>query len=212
MCDTLTISIIKEEHNIGNILYSKGRYNLLTALQKTIDIINNYNRELLGAGLPEEMLTLRMLQEENRWGTKNRVRARVLEDSDKYLRSKYKTYFKREGIFNTSDHYGKIAISQKNIYENLDNADLHVRISIDELKVEFYRCITVYSHKEAKKKFGIDIQDLSGLKKDISRMLVTAPAAETTFNALSDFYDFVSKNQNGWKIEDDDYYFISPII
>lgn len=211
---TLIISIAKRGDIIGNVLLSWDGLNFLNSIRKTIDIIDNYNKNLINADLPDEIFALRMLQEENKSGTQNLVCALMLEDSDKYVRSLYGKYLEDEELFSISEESRTIAILEKDIMNNLEYSDIHVRIDLNNMLVEFFQGMLAYNSKDAKEKFGIDIKTLPVLKKELSKSIVneTANYNKVSFNALSDFYNFVEKNVEGWVIENLDSYLVKPII
>lgn len=217
----LVVSVVKSEYTsygvlykrtLGNISFSWNGLNFLNTIQKVMDIIYNYNKNLSGANLPNEVFAIRMLQEENRWGTENRVRARVLEDSDKYTRSAYKRYFEDEGLFTTNDDYGVIGIFEKDVNKNKEKPDIYAIIDLDTLKVNFHKGVDFFNYQDAKRDFGVDIHTVSSLKDDISVATVSTLENTVPFNTLSDFYDFVKDNPDGWKIMDNELYLIRPVV
>ena len=66
---TLEIKIIKNKKNIGNCLYYD--YSSIKALEEAKNIIDNYNSELVGKTISDDIFALRLFQKENLVGTKS---------------------------------------------------------------------------------------------------------------------------------------------
>ena len=190
----LIISIIKNRKratcSYGNYLSYK---NILRLIKR---LITNYNKHLARPDIPEELLFLRMFEEEDLYGRMNKTKPIIFDESHEYMKRHYKSY-NIEGNIGRSLSLGEIAILDEDILEqfrqNSEEAAV-IAINFDEGYIDMSddKLIGLYIMKEY-----MDINGISSID-DITLSYTDIDFFYLKFNELDEAFEFANANKKGW--------------
>lgn len=170
--------IIKDSNIIGNMLISYKAFS--DVVENVISIIKNYNMNLVNSSLSGNELAVRMFECENNTGDySDDIKPKLHTESKKYLENFHKS-FKITDEDYTSEKYGKIAITTKDLYKNLSKTKQIININLTTCKIRF---IDTFKMVEVIKAREYDTCEYN--------------FSDLSFNELEDLHDFISNNK-GW--------------
>lgn len=161
--------------------------------------MNNYNKNLVSADLSEELVGVRMFEEEDEDGTLGSNTASLMSRSYQYVKGEYPN-FKLLGLANTNIH-GRIALTDLDIYDNRDDADFRVIINFLTKSVDFDEMIASETLYSFMKKLPLASRPNT---PDFSFNKVS-------FNELEDAYNFI-KNNRQWVDEEEEYIYYAKAM
>lgn len=173
---TLEIKIIKNKKNIGNCLYYN--YSSIRALEEAKNIIDNYNSELVGKIISDDVFALRLFQKENLVGTKSSTVSRP------FIKGLTKKFL----IKNYGEEYGNGGVYENGIYFYIVKGDkIHKERKAEHtLTIDFDKSI-----------INANIFDIA--KSTSASKVIPFDYLELPFYLLEDLTDFVKEN-NEWSI------------
>lgn len=173
---TLEIKIVKNKKNIGNCLYYN--YSSIKALEEVEKILNNYNSELVGRIINDDIFALRLFQKENFIGTKTSVLSKP------FIKGLTKKYL----INNYGEAYSKGGVYENGIYFYIIKGDkIH-----KEKKVEYTLIIDLDKNTINANIFGV-------ARGSSTSKVIPFDCLELPFYLLEDLIDFVKEN-NEWSV------------
>lgn len=174
-------------------------YGGMEVLNKIISIMDNYNKNLASADLSEELIAVRMFEEENEEGTLGSSTASLMPRSYQCVKEEYPN-FRLLGLANTNIH-GKIALTDLDVYDNRDDADFRITINFHTKSVDLDEMIeseTLYSF----------------MKKVPLASKPNTPNfnfEKVSFNELEDVQSFI-KNNRQWVDEEEEYIYYTKAV
>lgn len=185
--DNIVYNIRKNGRIIGNMHKEQGYLSL--AIVDVIDILDNYNANLVNSKMNGSLLAVRMFEHENEKGNKSfSLKPAIYKDSRNSIADFHPT-FRLTSNDRTRMELGNIATIQNDILRNMDLAECGVEIDLDTCSVSFIDLCFRYGYKIWEDKFKKKKSDLNFTSYNLSNV---------AFNELSDLYDFVKENIYGW--------------
>lgn len=177
----------KEQNIIGSMIYDeKSRGILGSALIRVDYLIENYNRNLIGLDIPNEIFVLRFFEKNNYTGEFATVIPETMIDSFRYLKKNFPHHdFYRE---KQDPKLGKISILSKTY--DFKAGDVDIVINLDERKLEIKGGVKEISY--------IDYLDIKKhvTPKDIPRTEINLKNPH--FNQINELTSFVWHNSTGF--------------
>ena len=186
----LLVEIKKHDQVLANCLYYDiGCFSI--AVDLTIEIINNYNKNLINSNLDLILLAVRMLQRENVDKTIYVSKEPWIPiDTLNYLHKKYPDFlaFNIGEVMHTD--FGCLGVTEKDISANSDGINLEVVIDIDDRIIGFKNAWNeVLKVDWIKKHDPKDLNDFKICKYSLDKLY---------FNELDEVQEFICANYNGW--------------
>ena len=191
------IRICEYGNCLGNILIDYG-FGVEPLINKCINILYNYNKNLYNVNLPKEIFVVRLFQESNRKGTDAKTPAKILYDSERFIQKEFKGEYYLFSTF-TDRKYGRIAIIESDRKRNDEiGYTMSAIIDIGNKTIIFNGLGSVYSvdiyesifQKSAS--FLPNFGDIAAeYDEDESRFSLKS------LNVLDDFYWILVKNPKG---------------
>lgn len=202
--ENATIKISECGNFFGNMLL-ECTSGISTLFNKCIELLYNYNRSLYRASLPREIMAIRFFQETDKDGLNLKVPAKIMYDSKQYVELEFSKY--TEDLLHFTDgRYGRIGITPKDRMLNEDESSMSVTIDMKRKLICFKDIGNLYNLKEYKSLFGKDASDLLSFNDAISYDNDISYDGGyffvESFNMLDEFYEFLLKNKDGFKIQD----------
>lgn len=198
----LIIKIAKGSKVIGSCKIA-GVGSISSAFHETKAILDNYNRHLIDSGLDDELLALRMLEEENKDGSLHSMKHNLELKSYDYLREKYPD----ENIIFPRDNTrmgGRIAILNDDICNQHNSGCGRIALDIIAKRIHLNNLFTKLSVSEycIYKAYDVNIFN----EKIIP--IYDMDFDDLHFNDLDEAMECIVKCYNGWKLEEDGKIFV----
>lgn len=182
------INICKDKKILA-CLYQDDNFDTYTAVFKVIDLINNYNKNLISGDLPDKVLAYRILQEENLTHSVYAYHIRMTENSYAYAESVFPKYkFVEKARFHRGTDM-TIAICEDDIETFNNVVERKIFINIDTKMIEFenaFDSMTVTEYCIKNKINTTEFRKLNLPSFDIESFYFC-------FNMLDEFCDFINK-------------------
>ena len=191
------IRICKNGDCFGNMLVP-FEFRVAQLMDKCMNILYNYNKNLYNCELPREILAIRLLQEASMDGTDIKNPADILYDSKSFIEGKFGSLYGLLPTF-TDSRFGTIGIIRSDREYNDRDYDMCAMIDIGNKTIRFYKIGRCYFPDVYENEFNKSPSSLLGLgdidaeyNSNESRFLLK------NFNELDDFYWLIVKNPRGF--------------
>lgn len=190
MGQRLVIDIKKDGRTLGNCYYHWEGFTL-SALNRAKSIIDNYNKYL--TKVDDNMLLLIRLFQEQNIDAKDRLKVACIEKNSKELLKKNYPSLDICGNSEEDETIGRIAVSEADMQNNLDNGEGFLTIDFDNNTIILDKLFSYWDIDEYCEVNGCKEEDL-----DIDICPRELNLGNLKFNQIEDATTFVSQNSWGW--------------
>lgn len=193
-----TVEVIYDKETVG-LVYYQNNMNIVSELFELTLLLDNYNRNLVDKNIPGCVLAHRFLEQENIDCTRWKSYSKIFKDSFDYVSSEYDEYI---WISDDTDddflEFGIIALCEEDI-KRCQNASNHrIIVDLDRNIISILGFFELKTKEAYIKETGITDEEYEKLEM----YNITTNPDGMFFNQLDDFYDFVSTNHKGFRIDE----------
>ena len=171
-------------------------------LEKLSYLIKNYNRNLVGLNLPDEILAHRFFEcQDKNLILSNSDYIYIMENSYKYVTENFsseKWPNKRDQYPNSST---KMALIEKDILDFNKQVTFKITICLDECIINLDNMLRIESRATYAARHNITPKEL--IEKEIKMKTTDKNPISFHFNELDEMVDFIHINKDGFKTVDD---------
>lgn len=203
----LIISLMKNDSSIGTMVYKFNPY-FFDAFSRAKELIDSYNRNLVGVCTVDELFAARFFDKDTLKGT-NGTAARPMYlkntlDCIKEITNKFEYVFDEKSC--RHETYGIVAIEfsdRLNINDHIayKDAAVYVNIDLDHKLVSFGNIFTIYEKHDYVEMCGRDPYTLNKSPYNYEYL---------PFNQIEEACDFIFKNTDGFIDNYDENYIYVP--
>lgn len=206
MKDSHTLEVVYDNETVG-LVYYQNKLNIVSELFELSILLENYNKNLVNEDIPGCVLAHRFLEQENVDCTRWKSCSRIFDDSFNYVSEEYGEHIWIND--DTDDNFletGIIALCEEDIKQCQNASDHRIIIDFDKNIISILGFFLLKTKENYMKDTGISNEEYEKMKM----YNITTNPDGMYFNQLDEFYDFVSTNNKGFRIDDNFAYV--PII
>lgn len=187
MLSSYTIIITYKKMRLGSIMFSDSAYNIFDGINEVIKIIENYNKRLASAGLPDELLVFYMLERARADGFSNDELYPVLEEAS----YEFIKHFYPSGHY-PSEHsqlsnLGRIALCNKDLWAHIAESSAQITLDLDTKQILLSGWYKTISKDNYIKLFKMTEEEFDEIVFDVFPF---SSVDEFAFNELEDILTF----------------------
>lgn len=182
------VYIIRKDSKIIGSMHAKEGY-FLSAIVDVIDILDNYNANLVNSKMNNSLLAIRMFEKENERGDKSLAFKPALCTESRNSIADFFPTFRLTSRDKTDADFGSIGTTNRDIAKSMTDAGCGVEINLDTCRVSFVDLCFKYGYRTWEEKFKMKKSELKLSPYDIT---------DVAFNELDDLFEFVKENICGW--------------